>query len=81
MGLRPNSAPAFAVASTRISPQMLHASQATIALAVMPDTPSDRPAPHFVEDAQPDPEPAAPSLSEPDPGVFQHSPATKDAQK
>ncbi len=47
----------------------------------MPDTPSDRPAPHFVEDAQPDPEPAAPSLSEPDPGVFQHSPATKDAQK
>jgi hypothetical protein len=29
---------------------------------------------HFAGDAQPDPEPAAPSLDEPDPAVFQHEP-------
>jgi hypothetical protein len=28
-------------------------------------------------DPQPDPEPAAPSLPEPDPGVFHHDPASK----
>ena len=35
-------------------------------------------------DAQPDPEPAAPSLPEPDPGVFHHQPeppATSRASK
>lgn len=31
---------------------------------------------HNPEDAIPDPEPAAPSLPEPDPGVFHHDPAT-----
>lgn len=43
---------------------------------LMPTEQPDRPAPHFQHDAQPDPEPAAPSLSEPDPGVFHHEPAT-----
>ncbi len=32
---------------------------------------------HFPSDAQPDPEPASPSLDEPDPGVFRHDPATE----
>ena len=39
------------------------------------DTQNDRPAAHLPNDALPDPEPAAPSLPEPDPGVFHHEPA------
>jgi hypothetical protein len=31
--------------------------------------------PRDVEDPIPDPEPASPSLDEPDPGVFHHDPA------
>jgi hypothetical protein len=41
----------------------------------MTDSTPDRPAPHFPDDALPDPEPAAPSLPGPDPGVFHHDPA------
>ena len=33
------------------------------------------PARHEVEDPIPDPEPASPSLDQPDPGVFHHDPA------
>lgn len=40
----------------------------------------DRPAPHLPDDAIPDPEPAAPSLPEPDPGVFHHEPGSKQEQ-
>lgn len=36
------------------------------------DNRTARPAPHLPADALPDPEPAVPSLSEPDPGVFHH---------
>ena len=43
----------------------------------MSDKSPDRPAPHFAEDPQPDPEPAAPSLAEPDPGVFHPDTATQ----
>lgn len=32
-------------------------------------------------DAQPDPEPAAPSLPEPDPGVFHHQPEPPAASR
>ncbi len=35
---------------------------------------NDRPSQHIPNDAQSDPEPAAPSLPEPDPGVFHHEP-------
>ena len=35
----------------------------------------ERPADHLPGDALPDPEPAAPSLPQPDPGVFHHEPA------
>ena len=41
-----------------------------------PDEQNGRPAQHLENDAVPDPEPAAPSLSEPDPGVFHHTPGT-----
>ncbi|HEY5328656.1 MAG TPA: hypothetical protein VIJ79_02130 [Acidobacteriaceae bacterium] len=41
----------------------------------MNDSHSERPAQHLPEDPLPDPEPAAPSLSEPDPGVYHHEPA------
>lgn len=34
----------------------------------------DRPSQHLPNDAQSDPEPAVPSLPEPDPGVFHHEP-------
>jgi ubiquinone/menaquinone biosynthesis C-methylase UbiE len=44
----------------------------------MPDSTTNRPATHFPEDPLPDPEPAAPSLSEPDPGVFHHEPAAQN---
>jgi hypothetical protein len=33
-----------------------------------------------VEDAQPDPEPIAPSLAGPDPGVFHHEPGRAEVQ-
>lgn len=39
------------------------------------------PIPHQVEDPIPDPEPASPSLDEPDPGVFHHDPAKPSPQK
>ena len=32
-----------------------------------------------VHDPLPNPEPAVPSLAEPDPGVFHHEPATRDS--
>jgi hypothetical protein len=38
----------------------------------VPLTPVTAPAMHFPTDPLPDPEPAAPSLAEPDPGVFHH---------
>jgi len=41
----------------------------------MNDSYPERPAQHLPEDPLPDPEPAAPSLSEPDPGVYHHEPA------
>jgi hypothetical protein len=44
----------------------------------MTDSTTNRPATHFPEDPLPDPEPAAPSLAEPDPGVFHHEPATQN---
>jgi SAM-dependent methyltransferase len=40
----------------------------------------DRPAYHNPEDPQPDPEPAAPSLPEPDPGVYHHDPAPRSTE-
>lgn len=40
----------------------------------------DRPAGHLPSDALPDPEPAPPSLDEPDPGVFHHEPGTSAPQ-
>lgn len=41
------------------------------------DFETDRPSGHLPGDAQPDPEPAAPSLPSPDPGVFHpDAPAT-----
>ena len=39
-----------------------------------------RPASHNPEDPQPDPEPAAPSLPEPDPGVYHHDPAPRSSE-
>jgi len=44
----------------------------------MTDSTTNRPATHFPEDPLPDPEPAAPSLAEPDPGVFHHEPAAQN---
>jgi ubiquinone/menaquinone biosynthesis C-methylase UbiE len=46
----------------------------------MSDSTTERPAPHLPEDALPDPEPAAPSLCEPDPGVFHHEPAPQNKE-
>lgn len=47
------------------------------------DHQDERPENHFPGDAIPDPEPAAPSLPEPDPGIFHHEPGTaaKDIPK
>ncbi|MEO6817160.1 MAG: hypothetical protein ABI177_10695 [Edaphobacter sp.] len=38
-------------------------------------TSQNDPITHQIEDPIPDPEPASPSLDEPDPGVFHHDPA------
>ena len=63
------------VRSAQSAAAALHPPAMTISVQI------DRPALHHPDDAQPDPEPAAPSLAEPDPGVFHHDfndPATTE---